>query len=84
MFDDEVIVGSANLNYRSLENDRDFELAVLVKSPDLAQQVLRGVRDVDLAVSRQITATDIEGAEAAVTVNSRNPITIDMERIREL
>jgi cardiolipin synthase len=45
------IVGSANLNFRSLENDCDFELIGRVEGHAFAQMLLREVRDADLEVS---------------------------------
>ncbi|MGZ6123788.1 MAG: phospholipase D-like domain-containing protein [Myxococcales bacterium] len=41
------IHGSTNLNYRSLENDKDFELVVCVEDEGLARVVLSKVRAVD-------------------------------------
>lgn len=47
-FDGRVsIVGSANLNYRSLENDMDFELVARLESAEFARTVL-AVRDEDV------------------------------------
>jgi phosphatidylserine/phosphatidylglycerophosphate/cardiolipin synthase-like enzyme len=79
------IVGSTNLNYRSLDNDRDFEVAVLAESPELAQQINRDVRDVDLAHVREFTRRDVLGIFSPNwPINSRDQITIAAEIAREL
>jgi cardiolipin synthase A/B len=53
-----AIVGSANLNFRSLEDDVDFELVAHVEGEAFAREVLR-VRDADVPASREITAADL-------------------------
>jgi cardiolipin synthase len=56
-FDERVsIVGSANLNFRSLENDNDFELVARVESEDFARGINAEVRDVDVPFSQKIEA----------------------------
>jgi cardiolipin synthase len=58
-FDGRVaVVGSANLNFRSLEDDIDFELVARVEGEAFAREVLR-VRDEDIPASREITAADL-------------------------
>lgn len=55
-FDERVaIVGSANLNYRSLEDDNDFELVARLEGGEFARRVNAEVRDVDLRHSRRLT-----------------------------
>ncbi|MFL5434000.1 MAG: phospholipase D-like domain-containing protein [Myxococcales bacterium] len=54
-FDERLsIVGSANLNFRSLENDNDFELVARVESAEFARGINAEVRDVDLPFSLRI------------------------------
>lgn len=53
-----AIVGSANMNYRSLENDKDFELVMHVDG-GLASYIDTYVRDVDTLFSRQYTSSDL-------------------------
>jgi cardiolipin synthase A/B len=52
------IVGSANLNFRSLEDDVDFELVARVEGEAFAREVLR-VRDDDIPASRPIAAAEL-------------------------
>jgi cardiolipin synthase len=64
VFDERVaIVGSANLNFRSLEDDNDFELAVRVESEPFARGILREVRDVDLRHARAVTLQNLSWRE---------------------
>ena len=71
------IHGSTNLNYRSLENDNDFELVVLVDDSGLAKQVLAEVRDVDIGRSRPFTKDEVAGGGlAALRVRTRDPRTL--------
>jgi cardiolipin synthase len=54
-FDERLaIVGSANLNFRSLENDNDFELVARVESEEFARGINAEVRDVDVPFSKRI------------------------------
>jgi cardiolipin synthase len=63
-FDERVsIVGSANLNFRSLENDCDFEAVVRVESAEFAREVNAEVRDVDVRHARRITREDLTWRE---------------------
>lgn len=48
-------MGSANLNFRSLEDDTDFEVVVRVESAELARGVNAEVRDRDLRHARRVT-----------------------------
>lgn len=64
--------GSTNLNFRSLEDDKDFELVVLVDSPALARDMLARVRDVDVRYARAFTAADVDG----LSVTHRDPRTL--------
>jgi cardiolipin synthase A/B len=70
------IHGSTNLNYRSLENDKDFEMVVLVDDEPLARQVLAEVRDVDLEYARRFTPDDLGGTLAGLRVKTRDPRTL--------
>jgi cardiolipin synthase len=71
------IHGSTNLNYRSLEDDKDFELVVLVDDVPFAQRVLAEVRDVDRTRSRRIEQKDVEGLSLeALRVRMRDPRTL--------
>jgi cardiolipin synthase len=54
-FDERIsIVGSANLNFRSLEDDTDFEASVRIEAEEFARKVNAEVRDVDVRHSRKI------------------------------
>jgi cardiolipin synthase A/B len=80
-----VIVGSANLNFRSLEDDKDFEACVLIESEELAQNIDREVRAEDIRWSRRIAPEDVRGASwNALRVRSRGPRTLMMIAAREL
>lgn len=70
------IHGSTNLNYRSLENDKDFELVVLVEDEALASWVLENVRDVDLRHSLPITPSALSDGVAGLRRRIRDPRTL--------
>lgn len=70
------IHGSANLNCRSLEDDKDFELVVLVDDEPFARWVLENVRDVDLRHARRIGDEDLHGSIAAFRRRIRDPRTL--------
>jgi cardiolipin synthase len=71
------IHGSTNLNFRSLENDNDFELVVLVDDEPFARQVLAEVRDVDVPRSKAFTRADVEGEDlTAMRIRTRDPRTV--------
>jgi cardiolipin synthase len=54
-FDERVsIIGSANLNFRSMENDNDFELVARVDGAQFARGINAEVRDVDVRYSRKM------------------------------
>jgi hypothetical protein len=64
------------LNYRSLEDDKDFELVVYVDDRRFALQNLREVRDVDVRHARRITERDVRGSSlAALRMRIRHPWT---------
>jgi cardiolipin synthase len=64
VFDERFSIhGSTNLNYRSLENDKDFELIVLVDDEPLAAWMLEHVRDVDVKHSLRITEQLLRGLD---------------------
>jgi phosphatidylserine/phosphatidylglycerophosphate/cardiolipin synthase-like enzyme len=80
-----VIVGSANLNFRSLEDDKDFEACVLIDSEELARNMDREVRAEDIRWSRRIAPEDVQGASwHALRVRSRGPRTLMLIAAREL
>lgn len=68
--------GSTNLNYRSLENDMDFELVVLVDDEPFARRILAEVRDVDVERSLEIGKDDLSGSIAALRKRVRDPRTM--------
>jgi cardiolipin synthase len=70
------IHGSTNGNYRSLENDKDFELVVLVDDEPLARDILRRVRDVDVPRSRAITVEAVHDAPGGFRIRHRDPRTL--------
>jgi cardiolipin synthase A/B len=70
------IHGSTNLNFRSLENDQDFELVVCVTDEALAQDVLSRVRDVDLQRSKRFTDEDLKTWNGRFRVRLRDPRTV--------
>jgi cardiolipin synthase len=77
VFDDRYSIhGSTNLNFRSLEDDKDFELVVLVDDEPFAKHVLEIVRDVDLRHAHQITAKDIGSHLAGFRMRHRDPRTL--------
>jgi cardiolipin synthase len=72
------IHGSTNLNCRSLENDKDFELVVLVDDAPFARWILENVRDVDRAHARHIGHEDLHGTLAGLRRRVRDPRTLAM------
>jgi len=70
------IHGSTNLNYRSLEDDKDFELVVCVDDEALANDVLTRIRDVDVKYSRRFTEDDLRGSLEGLRVKTRDPRTL--------
>jgi cardiolipin synthase len=70
--------GSTNLNCRSLEDDKDFELVVLVDDESLARWILENVRDVDVRHARRIGAEDLGGTIAGLRRRIRDPRTLAM------
>lgn len=70
------IHGSTNLNYRSLEKDKDFELVVCVEDEGLANDVLAEVRDVDVRYSKRFTRRDLRGLRGRFRVRTRDPRTL--------
>jgi phosphatidylserine/phosphatidylglycerophosphate/cardiolipin synthase-like enzyme len=70
------IHGSTNGNYRSLENDKDFELVVLVDDEPFARNILERVREVDIARSRRFTVADIHDAPGGFRIRHRDPRTM--------
>lgn len=78
------IHGSTNGNYRSLEDDKDFELVVLVDDEAFARSILREVRDVDVAHARRITRADLERSLSGFRMRHRDPRTLALISRREL
>jgi len=77
VFDERYSIhGSTNLNFRSLEDDKDFELVVLVDDEPFARQVLELVRDVDLRYSKEIVAHDLGSHLAGFRMRHRDPRTL--------
>src|SRR5450759_5156225 len=80
-----VIAGSANLNVRSLEDDKDFEACVLIESEELARDIDRKVRVKDIRWSRRIAPKDVKGPSLhALRVRVRGPRTLMMIAARQL
>jgi cardiolipin synthase A/B len=77
VFDERLAIhGSTNLNFRSLEDDKDFELVVLTEGRAFASQNLREVRDVDLHHARRMTERDVQGfTSSALRIRTRHPWT---------
>ena len=77
VFDERYSIhGSTNLNCRSLENDKDFELVVLVDDAPLARTVLQRVRDFDVAHSRRIQLSDVQDGLSGLRRRVRDPRTL--------
>lgn len=77
VFDERYSVhGSTNLNHRSLENDKDFELVVLIDDTPLARKVLERVRDVDIARSQRIQWSDLHDGITGLRRRVRDPRTL--------
>lgn len=77
VFDERYSIhGSTNLNCRSLENDKDFELVVLVDDAPLARDVLERVRDVDIARSQRIQWADLNDGVRGLRRRIRDPRTL--------
>ncbi len=77
VFDERFSIhGSTNLNCRSLENDKDFELVILVEDEPFARSVLAQVRDVDIAHSERITDGELHDGIAGLRRRVRDPRTL--------
>jgi cardiolipin synthase A/B len=78
VFDERFSIhGSTNLNYRSLEDDKDFEMVVLVDDEELARTVLREVRDVDIPRARRFTRQEVERTLTGwLRIQTRDPRTL--------
>lgn len=70
------IHGSTNLNCRSLEDDKDFELVVLVDDEPFARWMLEHVRDEDRKHAKRIGEEDLHGSIAALRRRVRDPRTL--------
>jgi len=78
------IHGSTNGNFRSLDDDKDFELIVLVDDEPFARDILARVRDVDVPRARRITPADLRCSLAALRIRYRDPRTLFLISRREL
>ena len=67
------IHGSTNLNCRSLEDDKDFELVVLVDDEPMARWILEHVRDLDRRHARRIGQSDLQGTWPRSAAASATP-----------
>lgn len=77
VFDERYSIhGSTNLNCRSLENDKDFELVALVDDVPFAREVLERVRDVDVARSQRIQWADLYDGLTGLRRRVRDPRTL--------
>ncbi|MDB4945631.1 MAG: phospholipase domain protein [Labilithrix sp.] len=77
VFDERYSIhGSTNLNYRSLEDDKDFELVVLVDDEPLARWILENVRDVDITHARRIGQHELYGTLGGLRRRIRDPRTL--------
>ena len=65
-----------NLNCRRLEDDKDFELVVLIDDPAFARVVLWRVCDVDRTHSRRISEADLHEGMAGLRRRVRDPRTM--------
>jgi phosphatidylserine/phosphatidylglycerophosphate/cardiolipin synthase-like enzyme len=70
------IHGSTNANFRSLEDDKDFELVVLVDDEPFAKHVLAILRDVDIQHSRRVTQADLANTLSGFRIRHRDPRTL--------
>ena len=77
VFDERYSIhGSTNLNFRSLEPDKDFELVVLVDDEPFARSILERGRDVDISHAKRISDRDVHGHTwRALCRRRRNPWT---------
>lgn len=71
------IHGSTNLNFRSLEDDKDFECVVLVDDAPFAKHLLETVRDVDQARAKRFGNEEIRRTLAGrLRIQVRDPRTL--------
>jgi len=70
------IHGSTNGNFRSLEDDKDFELVVLVDDEPFARNILERVRRVDILRSRRIAAKEVQDPLGGFRIRHRDPRTL--------
>jgi cardiolipin synthase A/B len=70
------IHGSTNGNYRSLENDKDFELVVLVDDEPFARNILERVRTVDVPRCRRMTLEAVHDGLDGFRMRHRDPRTL--------
>jgi phosphatidylserine/phosphatidylglycerophosphate/cardiolipin synthase-like enzyme len=60
-----------------LENDKDFEMVVVVEDEALARRVLAEVRDVDVTHAKRFTDADINGTwTGRLRIKVRHPLTL--------
>lgn len=79
------IIGSSNLNFRSLEDDKDFELCVVIESEAFARGIEWEVQRADLPWTERITEDHVRGwRPRALRIRFRDPRTLLMIAAREL
>jgi hypothetical protein len=67
-----------------LENDKDFELVVLVDDAPFARWIREHVQDVDISHARRITKEDVHHALKGFRIRHRDPRTMLLYSRREL
>lgn len=78
------IHGSTNGNFRSLEDDKDFELVVLVDAAPFAAWIREHVQTVDVSHAQPITREEVHHALKGFRVRHRDPRTMLLYSRREL
>jgi cardiolipin synthase A/B len=77
VFDERYSIhGSTNCNFRSLDDDMDFELVVCVDDELFARHILQTVRDVDVQHARKVTPEDVGHGVAGFRMRHRDPRTL--------
>ncbi len=61
-----------------MEDDKDFELVVLVDDEPMARWILEHVRDLDRRYAQRIGQSDLHGTIAALRRRVRDPRTLAM------
>jgi cardiolipin synthase len=85
VFDDRwSIHGSTNGNFRSLEDDKDFELVVLVDGEAFTRWIRENVCEPDISHARRISSEDVHHALKGFRIRHRDPRTMLLYSRREL